>query len=77
MKHTASNDCLDEMMMTLLRSEEQPTVSTYAQYPRFLEFSEQNDTVLPHTEAKTISFIQKIILALKDIIKLIASLFNK
>lgn len=77
MKHTASNDCLDEMMMTLLRSEEQPTVNTYAQYPRFLEFSEQNDTVLPHTEAKTISFIQKIILALKDIIKLIESLFNK
>lgn len=78
MKHTASNDCLDEMMLTLLRSEEQPTVNTYAQYPRFLEFSEQNDTVLPHTEAQPpLTFLQKLINAFKDIIKLIASLFNK
>lgn len=78
MKHTASNDCLDEMMLTLLRSEEQPTVNTYAQYPRFLEFSEQDDTVLPHTEAQPpLTFLQKLINAFKDIIKLIASLFKK
>lgn len=78
MKHTASNDCLDEMMMTLLRSDEQPTVNTYKQYPRFLEFSEQNDTVLPHTaEQPAMKFFQKLKLAIKDIFKLIASIFKK
>ncbi len=78
MKHTASADSLDEMMMMLLRSDEQPTVNTYKQYPRFLEFSNQNDTVLPHTEeAHTLNFFQKLKLVIRDIFKLIAGIFKK
>ncbi len=77
MKHTAGGDSLDEMMMTLLRSPEQPTVNTYSQYPRFVIYNDQADTVTPHTQANSLNFIQKLVLAVKDLIRLISSLFNK
>lgn len=78
MKHTASGDSLDEMMMTLLRSEEQPTVSTYAQYPRFLEYSDQEDTLTPHTAVNPqLTFFERIKLVIEQLIKLISSLINK
>lgn len=78
MKHTADSECLNEMMMTLLRCEEQPTVNTYKQYPRFLRYSQQNNTLVPYTEAApAMNFFEKLKLAIKDIFRLISALIKK
>ncbi len=76
LKHTASSGCLDEMVYTLLLSKEQPTVNTYPQYPRFTIYSPQNDTVTPYEYAEKLSLLDKIILAIKDLYKLIVNLIN-
>ena len=77
MKHTSRTGSVDEMIYTLLFSEEQPTVDTYSQYPRYLTYSGQADTLVPHTTAKTApTVIEKIIYAVKDLVKLFKSLFE-
>lgn len=78
LKHTAGGGVVSEMQKTLLFSEKQPTVDTYEEYPRFLKYSAQENTLTPNTEAVPApTFIQTVILVIKDIVKLIKNLINK
>lgn len=76
-KHTSRTDSINRLIETLLFSESQPYVDTYEQYPRFLTYSPDNDTILPHTQAKPVpTSWQKLIYAFKDLFRLIKNLFE-
>lgn len=76
LKHATNSDALDEMMDTFARADEQATVNTYAQYPRFLKYSYADDTIVPETESTPLSFFERIKNAVLDLIKLIKYLLS-
>lgn len=79
MKHGGEPDSLYEMIFTLLNYDGQATVNTFARYPRFLKYIEMEDQLLPDTDytAPDNSFINKMILMLRDVFTLISKLFEK
>lgn len=48
--HADNDDDLDEMMLTLLSSDEQATCDTFEQYPRFLQFNSSDRSIVPNVE---------------------------
>ncbi len=75
--HSYNSDALDEMIKTFIDYEGQGTISTFSQYPQFLKFDIETDTILADTTApQTLSFFDKIVNALEDLIKLIKYVFS-
>lgn len=49
--HADNNSDLDELIFTLLSSDEQATCDTFEQYPRFLQYNASDNSITPSTEA--------------------------
>lgn len=49
MAHAATPDCLDEFMLTLMHYDGQATVDTFKEYPRFMVFDHDNETLTTDT----------------------------
>lgn len=76
--HSYDSDALSEMEDTFVNYDGQATVSTFAQYPQFLTFDIGTDTISADSASeKTLTFFDKIVAALQDLIKLIKMLFAK
>ena len=79
LKHSDTPDGFDEMILTLLYSEEEATVNTYSEYPRFLKYSYLLDKVYADdslAEKDSESFLAKIINFFADIIAMLKSFFT-
>lgn len=76
--HNSRGSGVEEMMRTMLFTDEQPTVDTFEEYPRFLIYSSKDSTLSPYTEAIAApTGLQVIILIFTDIFNMIKSLFAK
>ena len=85
MKHSLQAVSLDKMMNLLLAQDEQATVNTYEQYPRFLSYDAATDTLSPDVAksesatGKAVSFLEKfrqILEQLKKLLSKIPALFS-
>lgn len=78
MQHANNPDSIDEMIFTFLRHDGQATVDTFDRYPRFNQYDPFNDVISPDVESvPELTFIDRIILVVKDIIALIVNLVSK
>jgi hypothetical protein len=83
MKHDLQADSLWKMMELLLAQNEQATVSTFEQYPRFLVYDAQTDTLSPDTAeaaaepAVTPEKVNRLIDQLKRLFEVIKQFFMK
>ena len=60
----STNSPLDEMIETLLYTPFQATVDTYEEYPQFMKYDKETDTVSPYTAADAsadVSFLQRVL----------------
>lgn len=68
----APNGPLDEIITTLLYSDDQATVETYAQYPQFLKYDYNTDQLSPYTAEDAnveLSGLQKILQFLRSLFR--------
>jgi hypothetical protein len=65
------------MMRLLLAQDEQATVDTFEDYPRFSVYDAQADTITPDLEVKTLSFAEKLKLFFAQLKQLLSLLFNR
>ena len=76
MPHSLENDELEIMIANLLRSEEEATVDTYEQYPRFMKYVMADDSICPDDENVAVrtlpeNIIQSIINFFRELIAFI------
>ena len=76
MKHAENPTSLWNMISLLLAQEEQATVETFKEYPRFLVYDAQADTIMPDLEVKTLSFFERLKLFFEQLKKLLSTLFK-
>ena len=78
MQHANNPDSIDNMMFTFLRYDGQATVDTFKEYARFNKYDPFNDVIYPCSDAeKEPTFIERIVLAVKELITLIVNLISK
>lgn len=77
--HAVNVDDLDEMYMYLAYHDGQATVDTFEQYPRFLCYNEDEDTIEPDNfvPEEKVGFFRKIINMIKSFFEYIVSIFKK
>ncbi|MCR4616260.1 MAG: alpha/beta hydrolase [Clostridiales bacterium] len=77
-KHDALPYSLEKFIDMLLEQEEQATVDTFEQYPRFLVYEAIDDQILPDNNyPKELTVIERVIKIVVELFKLISSLFKK
>ncbi len=77
MKHADNPASIWRMMRLLLAQDEQATVDTFEDYPRFSVYDAQADTITPDLEVKTLSFAEKLKLFFAQLKQLLSLLFNR
>ncbi len=76
-KHSDMPSCLNELVDTLLYTDTQATVDTYAQYPRFLEYDADNNELDIDEIITEQTFWDKIKAFFLQIINVFKSIFSK
>ncbi len=74
-KHQNMSDCVDELVNTLLYHDGLATVDTFEQYPRFLKYDYENDTLIIDEKPQELTFFDIIKLAFLEIINALKALF--
>lgn len=79
MPHAEGSYGIDIMIYTLLNSKEEATVDTYEEYPRFMQYTVEDDNIHPDVESAEIMSVPKTFIA--SLIKLfkamLTTVFNK
>ncbi len=74
------NSPLEEMIETLLYTPFQATVDTYEEYPQFMKYDKETQTVSPYTSADAaadVSFIQRFTNYIKTLTEKLVTLFER
>ena len=76
----STNSPLEEMIATLLYSDTQATIDTYPEYPQFMQYNRDTETVSPYTAtdaAESLTFWQKAINYLNTLKEKLLELFDQ
>ena len=76
LKHSVNHNSLTELAEAILYCDEEVTVDTFEQYPRFLSFDNTSTTIVKDESSK-VNMFTKWFDALNEFIKLMKSLFQK
>ena len=74
------NSPLDEMIETLLYTEFQATVDTYKEYPQFMKYERETETVSPYTAADAaadVTFLQRVMNYMDLFLNKLKTLFER
>ncbi len=77
MKHSRSAPSIRTFITTLLNYDGQATVETFAEYPRFLQYDEKTDTLLPDAAAPAPTILEKLRAMWNELVALLRRLFAK
>lgn len=77
MRHFKSPEPLAEFIDMLLAYDGQADVNTFAEYPRFLAYNAETNSISKDANSSAMSLFRKIVIVIKEIFRLIKHWFNK